>query len=128
MMEWFDSHCHVDEEAFDEDREEALARMAEHGVTRYAVIGSDMETSRRAIRFAGTHAGAVAAGGIHPHEAKKFREEDLAEMADWYRKGKIGAIGEIGLDYYYDHSPRDVQREVCLRQMELAWELNAPVA
>ncbi len=128
MMEWFDSHCHVDEEAFDEDREEALARMREHRITRYAVIGSDMETSRRAIRFAREHEGAVAVGGIHPHEAKGFREEDLAEMADWYRKGKIRAIGEIGLDYYYDHSPREVQREVCLKQMELAWELGAPVA
>ena len=105
MMEWFDSHCHVDEEAFDEDRGEALARMAEHGVTRYAVIGSDMETSRRSIRFAAAHSGAVAVGGIHPHEAK-----------------------EIGLDYYYDHSPREVQRDVCIRQMELAWELGAPVA
>ena len=128
MMEWFDSHCHVDEEAFDSDREEALDRMAKHGITRYAVIGSDMETSRRAIRFAREHAGAVAVGGIHPHEAKGFREEDLAEIADWFRKGKICAIGEIGLDFYYDHSPRDIQRDVCIRQMELAWELGAPVA
>ena len=128
MMEWFDSHCHVDEEAFDADREDALRRMAENGITRYAVIGSDMETSRRSIRFARENTGAVAVGGIHPHEAKGFREEDLAEIAQWYRKGQIRAIGEIGLDFYYDHSPRDVQREVCIRQMELAWELKAPVA
>ncbi len=128
MMEWFDSHCHVDEEAFDGDREEALSRMAENGVTRYAVIGSDMETSRRAIRYAGEHEGAVAVGGIHPHEAKGFREEDLRVIADWYRKRKIRAIGEIGLDYYYDHSPRDIQRDVCIRQIELASEIGAPVA
>ena len=110
MMEWFDSHCHVDEEAFDGDREEALARMREYGITRYAVIGSDMETSRRAIRFAREHEGAYAVGGIHPHEAKGFREGDPDEIADWYRKGKIRAIGEIGLDYYYDHSPRECRR------------------
>ena len=128
MMEWFDSHCHVDEEAFDADREEVLARMREHGITRYAVIGSDMATSRRVVAFAASREGCVAAAGVHPHEAKGFREEDLRELADWYRKGQIGAIGEIGLDYYYDHSPRDVQREVCRRQMELAWELKAPVA
>ena len=128
MTEWFDSHCHVDEEAFDEDREETLARMTEHGITRYAVIGSDMDTSRRAIRFAEEHDGAIAVGGIHPHEAKGFLEQDPAVIADWYRKGKIRAVGEIGLDYYYDHSPRDVQRAVCIRQMELAWELGAPVA
>ena len=128
MMEWFDSHCHVDEEQFNEDRDAVLARMREHGITRYAVIGSDMETSRRAISFAKKHEGAVAVGGIHPHEAKFFREEDTEEIRAWYREGKIRAIGEIGLDYYYDHSPRDVQREVCIRQMELAWEIGAPAA
>ena len=128
MIEWFDSHCHVDEEAFDGDREEVLARMRENGITRFAVIGSDMETSRRAAAFAAAHRGAVAAGGVHPHEAKGFREADLEELAALYRQGRIRAIGEIGLDFYYDHSPRDVQQEVCIRQMELAWELGAPVA
>ena len=128
MIAWFDSHCHVDEEQFDEDREAVLARMREHGITRYAVIGSDMATSRRAIAFAAAHEGAVAVGGIHPHEAKGFREEDLDEIRGWYTSGKIRAIGEIGLDYYYDHSPREIQREVCRRQMELAWEIGAPVA
>ena len=127
MTEWFDSHCHVDEEKFDADRDTVLARMREHGITRFAVIGSDMETSRHAIAFARIHAGAVAAGGIHPHEAKSFREEDCEEIAAWYREGKIRAIGEIGLDYFYDFSPRDVQRAVCIRQMELAYRIGAPV-
>jgi TatD DNase family protein len=128
MMEWFDRHCHVDEEAFDEDREEVLSRMKANGVTRCAVIGSDMETSRRAAAFAAAHSGVVAAGGFHPHEASRFRESDLDELREMYQKGRIRAIGEIGLDFFYDHSPRDVQREVCIRQMELAWELKAPVA
>jgi len=128
MTEWFDSHCHVDEEAFDEDREEVLSRMKANGVTRCAVIGSDMETSRRAAAFAAAHSGVVAAGGFHPHEASRFRESNLEELREMYQKGRIRAIGEIGLDFYYDHSPRDVQREVCIRQMELAWELKAPVA
>ena len=82
MIEWFDSHCHVDEEAFDADREEALARMRENGVTRFAVIGSDMETSRRAIAFAAAHRDCAAVGGIHPHEASGFREEDLEEIQE----------------------------------------------
>ncbi len=128
MTEWFDSHCHVDEEAFDEDREEVLSRMKANGVTRCAVIGSDMETSRRAAAFAAAHSGVVAAGGFHPHEASRFRESNLDELREMYQKGRIRAIGEIGLDFFYDHSPRDVQREVCIRQMELAWELKAPVA
>ena len=126
-MEWFDSHCHVDEEKFDEDREEVLRRMAENGVTHYAVIGSDMESSRHAIAFAREHAGAVAAGGIHPHEAKSFQEKDPDEIRTWYKTGQIRAIGEIGLDYYYDLSPRDVQQKVLRQQMELAWEIGAPV-
>ena len=128
MTEWFDSHCHVDEEAFDEDREEVFSRMKANGVTRCAVIGSDMETSRRAAAFAAAHSGVVAAGGFHPHEASRFRENDLDELREMYQKGRIRAIGEIGLDFYYDYSPRDIQREVCIRQMELAWELKAPVA
>ena len=128
MIEWFDSHCHVDEEQFDEDREEVLSRMKENGVTRCAVIGSDMETSRRAAAFAAAHSGIVAAGGYHPHEASRFQEDDLNELRDMYRSGRISVIGEIGLDFYYDHSPRDVQRDVCICQMELAWELNAPAA
>ena len=127
MTEWFDSHCHVDEEKFDEDRNTVLMRMREHGITRFAVIGSDMESSRHAIVFAKEHNGAVAAGGIHPHEAKNFREEHCDELAKWYRNGDIRAIGEIGLDYYYDFSPRDIQRSACIRQMELAWEIGAPV-
>ncbi len=127
-MEWFDSHCHVDEEAFDGDREAVLSRMGENGVTRYAVIGSDMPTSRRAAAFAAGHPGAVAAAGIHPHEAKGFREEDLEELGDLIRSGKARIIGEIGLDYYYDLSPRETQEAVCRKQMELAWELKVPVA
>ena len=105
MIEWFDSHCHVDEEAFDGDREEVLARMRENGITRFAVIGSDMETSRRAAAFAAAHRGAVAAGGVHPHEAKGFREADLEELAALYRQGRIRAISSIP-------SPRAVRRMV----------------
>ena len=127
-MEWFDSHCHVDEEQFDGDRDEVLNRMRENGVTRFAVIGSDLKTSRRAVRFASEHAGAVAAVGVHPHEAKDFRDEDLEELKEMIRSGQAAAIGEIGLDYYYDLSPRDVQADVCRKQMELAWELKIPVA
>ena len=128
MTELFDSHCHVNEERFDEDREAVLARMAEAGVTRYAVIGSDLETSAACVEYVKAHSNAVCAVGFHPHEAKRFREEDLDRIRDWIVSGAANAIGEIGLDYYYDLSPREVQRDVCARQMELAWELGAPTA
>ena len=113
MMALFDSHCHVDEPKFDDDREDVLTRMAEAGVTRYAVIGSDMATSRHSADFAAAHPGCYAAIGIHPHEAKGFVEDDLQRLADWSKEEKVVAIGEIGLDYYYDLSPRETQMTVC---------------
>ena len=115
--ELFDSHCHVDDPRFDADIDEVLARMAEHGVTRYAVIGSDMASSRHAIDFAQSHEGAYAVVGIHPHEAKTYQEGDLDTLTAWLKEDKVQAIGEIGLDYYYDLSPRDVQMDVCEKQM-----------
>ena len=131
MMALFDSHCHVDEPRFDDDREDVLTRMAEAGVTRYAVIGSDMATSGdapRVMELAHRYPWVYAAIGIHPHEAKGFVEDDLQRLADWSKEEKVVAIGEIGLDYYYDLSPRETQMTVCEAQMELAWELSLPVA
>ena len=128
MTELFDSHCHVNEERFDEDREDVLGRMAEYGITRYAVIGSDLASSRACVEYARAHENAVCAVGCHPHEAKGFREEDLDTYAAWIRAGAAQAIGEIGLDFYYDLSPREVQAEVCRKQMILAWELGTAAA
>lgn len=126
--ELFDSHCHVDDPKFEADVDEVLTRMAEHGVTRYAVIGSDMASSRRSIAFAQSHAGCYAVVGIHPHEAKGYREGDLDTLTEWLKLPRVQAIGEIGLDYYYDLSPREVQLDVCERQMQLAYRLDVPVA
>lgn len=127
-MELFDSHCHVNEERFDEDRDAVLERMWCQGVTRYAVIGSDMATSRAAADYAACHDGAVCAVGIHPHEAKSYQPGDLDLLACWLKEPKVRAIGEIGLDYHYDLSPRDIQQQVCELQMELAWQCQVPVA
>ena len=128
MMTLFDSHCHVNEERFDEDREAVLQRMREAGVVRYAVIGSDMATSEAAAEYAAVHEGCWAAVGIHPHEAKSYQEGDLERLTALLSRPKVTAIGEIGLDYHYDLSPRDVQKDVCVLQMELAYRLNVPVA
>lgn len=127
MLELFDSHCHVDEERFDEDRESVHQRMMDSGVTRCAIIGSDMASSRHAADYAQHHAGCWAAVGIHPHEAKGYQEGDLDTLARWCKEDKVVAIGEIGLDYYYDLSPREEQQRVCSLQMELAWEIGKPV-
>lgn len=128
LLRLFDSHCHVDEPKFDEDRDEVLARMLAAGVDRYAVIGSDMASSRHCAAYAQCHEGAYAAVGIHPHEAKGMQPGDLDELAALIRQPKVQAIGEIGLDYYYDLSPRETQQQVCEAQMDLAWQLQLPVA
>ena len=127
-MTLFDTHCHIDEEKFDEDRDEVLARMTEHGVTRFAVIGTDVETSRRAVAFAQSHDGAVAAVGFHPHEASRMGEAELDVIRQLTKETRVQAIGEIGLDYYYDLSPREVQQQVVRRQLDMAWDLDMPVA
>lgn len=127
MIQLFDSHCHVDEEKFDEDRDAVLLNMANNGVTRYAVVGSDLATSAGSVRFSAEHPEAVAVVGVHPHEAKGWTDESADQLAEWYHKKQARAIGEIGLDYYYDLSPRDVQIVVCRKQMELAFELGSPV-
>lgn len=126
MIELFDSHCHLDDERFDEDRDDVLGRMREFGVTRCTLIGSDMPTSRRAADFAQAHEGCYAAVGIHPHDAKTYQTGDLDLLARWVQEEKVQAIGEIGLDFYYDNSPRDVQREVCELQIDLAYQLGVP--
>lgn len=127
MTELFDAHCHPDDEKFNEDRDTVLARMAENGVTRCAAAGSDMDSSRRVIALSEKYKWITAVAGVHPHEAKSFRETDADILSGWYCMGKIRAIGEIGLDYFYDLSPRETQQEVCRRQMALAWEIGAPV-
>lgn len=127
MIELFDSHCHVDEDKFDSDRDAMHERMREAGVMSYAVIGSDLPSSRHAADYAAVHDGCFAAVGIHPHEASGYREGDLETLAAWTKEEKVVAIGEIGLDFYYDHSPRDVQKRVCQLQMELAYRLDVPV-
>lgn len=128
MQTLFDTHCHIDDERFDEDRQEALDRMAEHGVHHAVIVGSDMATSQSAVEFAKAHDGFYAAVGVHPHEAKYFKIDDLETIGRWFEtEKKVVALGEIGLDYYYDLSPREVQREVFMTQLNWAYETDKPV-
>ena len=126
-MNVFDTHCHLDDEKFDEDREEAYLRMADAGVRRCVCVGSDLATSRRSLAFARAHEGVYAAVGVHPHEAKDAPAGYLDELTRKKKKKKAVALGEIGLDYYYDLSPRDVQKRVMAEQVELAVSLDVPV-
>lgn len=123
----FDTHAHPTDNRFDEDREAVLARMRE-GSMLCMCVGADMASSAASVALANAHEGIYAAVGVHPHDAKTFTEEDVPVLMRWLtQEPKVRALGEIGLDYYYDLSPRDVQKEVFARQLELAYALGKPV-
>ncbi len=123
----FDSHCHIDDPRFDEDRKDVLRRMENQQVVGCVCIGSDMETSMRSKELSQQVSEIYSAVGIHPHEAKTFKEEDLETLKKWLFEPKVVALGEIGLDYYYNHSPKESQIEVFLKQLKLAYNLDKPV-
>jgi TatD DNase family protein len=125
---YVDSHCHIAGSEFAEDREAVLARAREAGVTRMLIVGV-MDGSgehRRALELAASQ-GFPCAVGAHPHEARLATEATYEELAGLAGAGSLVAIGEIGLDFHYDLSPRDVQREVFRRQIRLAREVRLPI-
>ena len=125
---FFDTHAHYDDAKFDEDRMEVLAAMPSRGVELILNPGCDMKTSRMAVSFADKFDFMYAAVGIHPQAADEFAPEDIAELRKLAENPKVRAIGEIGLEYYYDDgAPREVQIECLDAQLELARELHLPV-
>src|SRR5579864_8106706 len=116
-------------EQFEADRAAMLERARAAGVERVVAIGSGTGPGSLdcGIKLAEEHSWIYATIGIHPHEAKLATEADFAELAQLAKRPKVIAWGEIGLDYYYDHSPREVQREVFLRQLEQARAAKLPI-
>jgi len=124
-----DSHCHLDDKQFDPDRSEVIARAREAGVERMMSIGTgsgppDLEA---ALRLARQHDFIYATVGVHPHDASKATPETFAALEGLAAETKVLAIGEIGLDYHYDFSPRDVQRDVLIAQLKLAGRAGKPI-
>lgn len=126
-MKLFDSHCHLDDEKFNEDRAEVIARLREGGVERCVCVGSDLPSSRRCVALAEQYPFIYAAAGVHPHEAKDAPADYLDQLKTLLAHPKVMALGEIGLDYYYDLSPRDVQKRVVQEQLDLACDTDMPV-
>ena len=127
IMGLFDTHAHPTDGRFDSDREQVLSRMRETGMLCMCV-GADMESSAQSVALARENEGIYAAVGVHPHDAKTFTQADVPQLTAWLtQEPKVKALGEIGLDYYYDLSPRDVQRDVFARQLDLAYDLGKPV-
>ena len=126
-MELFDAHAHINEDYTDEERA-ALAEAIEASDVRYVVdAGSDLETSLQAIRDAEAYDWCWAAVGYHPHEVKHLNEEILAKIVALAAHPRAVAIGEIGLDFYYDNSERDDQRRWFRRQIRMACDLGMPI-
>jgi TatD DNase family protein len=124
---FIDTHCHLDDPAFDPDREEVLARARMAGVEILILPGVEPEGIPRALALAERHPRLYVAVGIHPHVASQFSSQLLAQLRSWARHPRVVAIGEIGLDFYRDRSPREAQREAFRAQLELAGELGLPV-
>jgi TatD DNase family protein len=124
-----DSHAHLDGEKFDADRAEVLARAREAGVETIVAIGSGTGPGSLdcGIRIAQQHESIYATIGIHPHEAKLATDADFAELEQLAKRPRVIAWGEIGLDYFYDHSPREMQQRVFLKQMQLARAAKLPI-
>ena len=126
-MKLFDSHCHLDDEKFDEDRAETIARLREGGVEKCVCVGSDLPSSHRCVALAEQYDFIYAAAGVHPHEAKDAPPDYIDQLKTLLSHPRVVALGEIGLDYYYDLSPRDVQKRVLQEQLDLACDADMPV-
>jgi TatD DNase family protein len=126
-----DSHCHIDGTEYDSDREEVISRARAAGVGTMLNVGTGDPHSgafERAVELAEKHQDIYAAVGVHPHDAKLFTDRAEQRLVDLVKQSqRVIAWGEIGLDYHYDHSPRDVQREVFRRQLRRARLLELPV-
>ncbi|CAN5331484.1 TatD family hydrolase [soil metagenome] len=128
---FIDSHCHIDGEQFDADRDEVVQRARDSGVAAMLNIGTGDPHSddfRRAVAAAEKYDNVYASVGVHPHDAKLYDDAAESHLKELVASSKkVIAWGEIGLDYYYDHSPRDVQRNVFVRQIRTARELGFPI-
>jgi len=128
LSEYFDSHCHLTTAAFSGDLDETLLRATENGVTRWVTIASDLEDTHDALDLVKDRTGAWSTAGVHPHEVAEAPAdaiERIRELASSHEK--IVAIGETGLDFYYDNAPRDMQRRLFAEHLALGFELDLPV-
>jgi TatD DNase family protein len=126
-MELVDSHCHLDLEEFDSDREAVLERAAQAGVGRILIPGISLTSSLAAVKLADNRRMLFAAVGVHPTEAAGVQPSTFDELKNIARHPKVKALGEIGLDYYWDSAPHDLQQGILRKQLALAAELSLPV-
>ncbi|MCK9443360.1 MAG: TatD family hydrolase [Tissierellaceae bacterium] len=122
-----DSHAHLDDKRFDGDRELLIRSLESNGIELVINIGADLQTSIASVSLAENYPNIYAAVGVHPHSAKEADQSTMEIMRSFAKRDKVVAIGEIGLDFYYDNSPRDLQRKWFKEQLKLAKEVDLPV-
>lgn len=123
----FDTHAHYDDEAFDEDRELLLTSLKDHGIGWAVNVGASMESCRKALKLTEAYPFLYAALGVHPNETAELNEENMKWLRNACQDSKVVAVGEIGLDYYWDEPEREIQKQWFVRQLALARETNLPV-
>ena len=123
----FDSYAHFDDERFNEDRENVLSSLIKGNVTKVINCGSNMKSSIRSVELSQKYDFIYAAVGVHPHDAKSLTVDDLNELEKLAKNKKVVAIGEIGLDYHYNHSTKLEQKNAFYLQLELAKKISMPV-
>jgi len=126
-MRLFDTHAHITDERFDEDRQGVIDRLREAGVELMLLVGDASKEEQPVYALAEANPDFYAATGLHPHDASAWNDEVQERIVRWMAHPKSVALGEIGLDYYYDLSPRETQRKAFDEQLDLAYELNKPV-
>lgn len=126
MCELIDVHAHLQDSQYSEDLEDVMERAAQAGVRHVINAGTDIQTSLAAVNIASKAKNYCAAVGFHPHDSANFQEQHLLQLEKMAANPAVVAIGEIGLDYHYDHSPRDVQKKVFISLWRLAVRLNLP--
>jgi TatD DNase family protein len=122
-----DTHCHLDFERYDDDRDVVIQRAATAGVNRIIIPSIDVESSRAVVRLAQQGTGVFTAVGIHPNSTTDFHDSMIDDLRELAAETKVISIGEIGLDYYWDKSPKDIQAKAFEMQLQLAAELELPV-
>ena len=127
MARYFDTHAHYDDKRFDGDREALIMSLAEHNIELVVNPGSSMRSSRAAVELSERYPFFYGAVGVHPHDAKELTENGVSELKRMTKHPKVVAVGEIGLDYHYDFSPRDIQKRGFERQLQLAVDTGMPV-
>ena len=126
MMDLIDSHCHINDKQFNEDIGEVVERAKENGISQLICVGTDIESSEKAIKIAEEFPEVFATCGVHPHDSEKPDKKYIQILEDFSKHEKVVAIGEMGLDYFYDFSDRKVQKTIFRDQLELAKDLNLP--